>query len=157
HQWIERLQRVNTWDFASGTPVIGGAVGLVGGIWQWATGATLTAFDWWRSSRVHSGAFDITECPYWTVLFGALHPHLMGLPFFGAVVAVVASYCVTVGQGMRGRGWLLAAFAGLLVGLVRTVHTWDFPTVVLIAAAGIPLGQLLRTGPWQQRFWDAAG
>ena len=33
---------------------------------------------------------------------------------------------------------------GLAVGLVRTVHTWDFPTVVLVAAVGIPLGQILR-------------
>lgn len=157
HQWIERLQVVNTWSLASGTPVVGGAVGIAGGFWQWFTGTPLPGFDWWRSSRVHFGTFDITEFPYWTMLFADLHPHLMGLPFFGAAVGIVVAYCVTVGQGYRWRGWLIAALAGLFVGLVRTVHTWDFPTVVLMAAAGIPLGQLLRTGDWRQRFWDATG
>ncbi|HMO55387.1 MAG TPA: DUF2298 domain-containing protein, partial [Tepidiformaceae bacterium] len=109
HQWIERLQRVNSWSFASGTPVVGGAVGIVGGFWQWITGATLPGFDWWRSSRVHFGTFDITEFPYWTFLFADLHPHLMGMPFFGAVVGLVVAYCATVVSRLRVRGWLIAA------------------------------------------------
>jgi YYY domain-containing protein len=130
----------------------------VGGLWQWIFGgATLPPFDWWRSSRVHFGSFDITEFPYWSMLFGDLHPHLMGLPFFGASIALVVAYAATVRAGMRWRGWLLAGLIGCAVGLVRTVHTWDFPTAVLIAAAGIPLGQMLRPGRWQERWWDAVG
>ena len=158
HQWIERLQAVNTWSLAEGTPVIGGAVGIIGGLKAWLLdGAKLPPFDWWRSSRVHFGVIDITEFPYWSMLFGDLHPHLMGLPFFGAVVALLIGYCASVRSRMRAQGWVLAAVLGLAVGLVRTVHTWDFPTVVLMTAVGIPLGQLLRTeGRWQQRFWDGA-
>ena len=102
-----------------------------------------------------SASFDITEFPYWSMLFGDLHPHLMGLPFFGAVVAIGTGYVVTAARGGRLRAWLLAALLGLAVGLVRTVHTWDFPTVVLIAVVAIPLGQVLRAGRWQQRWWDA--
>ena len=158
HQWIERLQAVNEWGLAEGVPVVGGAAGIVGGLWQWIFGgATLPPFDWWRSSRVHFGSFDITEFPYWSMLFGDLHPHLMGLPFFGASIALVVAYAATVRAGMRWRGWLLAGLIGCAVGLVRTVHTWDFPTAVLIAAAGIPLGQMLRPGRWQERWWDAVG
>ncbi|MBW7935520.1 MAG: hypothetical protein H3C62_18320, partial [Gemmatimonadaceae bacterium] len=158
HQWIERLQAVNAWGLAEGVPVVGGAAGIVGGLWQWIFGgATLPPFDWWRSSRVHFGSFDITEFPYWSMLFGDLHPHLMGLPFFGASIALVVAYAATVRAGMRWRGWLLAGLIGCAVGLVRTVHTWDFPTAVLIAAAGIPLGQMLRPGRWQERWWDAVG
>jgi len=157
HQWIERLQTVNTWGFASGTPVIGGATGIAGGLWAWLfNGAELPRFDWWRSSRVHFGTIDITEFPYWSMLFADLHPHLMGLPFFGGVIALVVGYAASVRANLRAQTWVIAAMLGAAVGLVRTVHTWDFPTVVVIAAIGIPFAQALgSTARWQQRFWDA--
>lgn len=158
HQWIERVQAVNQWGFAEGVPVVGGAVGIAGGLWQWAFGGqALPPFDWWRSSRVHFGSFDITEFPYWSMLFADLHPHVMGLPFFGATIGLVVAYAVSVRAGLRLHGWFIAGLVGVGVGLVRTVHTWDFPTAVLIAAAGIPLGQMLRAGRWQERWWDAVG
>ncbi len=158
HQWIERLQAVNSWGLAGGTPVLGGAVGILGGLKAWVfDGAQLPPFDWWRSSRVHFGTIDITEFPYWSMLFADLHPHLMGLPFFGAVVALIVGYAASLRAGLRSQAWVLAGMLGLAVGLVRTVHTWDFPTVVLMTAAGIPLGQVLRAeGRWQRRFWDGA-
>lgn len=159
HQWIERLQLVNTWGLFKGTPVAGGAVGILGGLWAWLVdGAKLRPFDWWRSSRVHFGTIDITEFPYWSMLFADLHPHLMGLPFFGTVIALVVSYAATVRARLRAQSWIIAGLLGASVGLVRTVHTWDFPTAVLIASIGIPFGQLLtREGRWQQRFWDGVG
>jgi len=158
HQWIERLQLVNTWGAFSGTPVLGGAVGIAGGLWAWLVdGAHLRPFDWWRSSRVHFGTIDITEFPYWSMLFADLHPHLMGLPFFGSVVVLVISYAASVRAKLRAQTWVIAALLGTAVGLVRTVHTWDFPTAVLMAAVGVPFGQLLtRERRWQERFWEAA-
>jgi YYY domain-containing protein len=158
HQWIERVQSVNEWSLAEGVPVVGGAVGIAGGLWQWLFGgAALPPFDWWRSSRVHFGSFDITEFPYWSMLFADLHPHVMGLPFFGATIALVVAYAASVRAGLRAQGWIIAGILGGAVGLVRTVHTWDFVTAVLIAAAGVPLGQMLREGRWQSRWWDAVG
>jgi uncharacterized membrane protein len=136
HQWIERLQAVNTWGLAEGTPVLGGAVGVIGGLWAWLVdGAELPRFDWWRSSRVHFGVIDITEFPFWSMLFADLHPHLMGLPFFGSVIALVIAYCASVRARLRGQTWVLAVVLGLAVGL-RGRSTWDFPTVVLVAAVG---------------------
>ncbi|MEO9254774.1 MAG: DUF2298 domain-containing protein, partial [Tepidiformaceae bacterium] len=41
------------------------------------------------------------------------------------------------------------------VGLIRTLHTWDFPTAVLIGFGGIGAGQLLAKGRWQTRCWIA--
>jgi YYY domain-containing protein len=157
HQWIERLQRINTWSFASGTPVIGGGVGILGGLWRWIfEGTPLPAFDWWRSSRVHFGVIDITEFPFWSMLFADLHPHLMGLPFFGSVVAILIGYTATVRAKLRAQPWVLAGVLGFAVGLVRTVHTWDFPTVVLMTTVGVPLAQALRRDVrWQDRFWAA--
>ncbi|HXU23703.1 MAG TPA: DUF2298 domain-containing protein, partial [Tepidiformaceae bacterium] len=158
HQTIQRLQAVNHWDFAAGVPFIGGIVGVFGGLGRFLfAGATLPAFDWWRSSRVHFGTFDITEFPYWSLLFGDLHPHLMDVPFFGLNIAVVVAYVASVRARLRLHPWLLAVALGVTMGLVRTVHTWDFPTAVLVASAGIVLGQLMATGRWQDRWWQGVG
>jgi YYY domain-containing protein len=140
-------------------PVVGGFFGIIGGWWQWAVhDRALPPFDWWRSSRVHFGQFDITEFPYFSLLFGDLHPHLMDVPYFGLVIALGVSYVVTVRtEAAHARGWLLAALTGLAAGLIRTVHTWDFPTAVLIGFGAIVAGQALRRGRWQDRWWLGVG
>ena len=177
HQWIERLQAINTWGGAWGTgdsaaweiPVLGeplrllvrmlaGGIGIAGGLWNWLVeGQALRPFDWWRASRVHPPQFDITEFPYWSFLFGDLHPHLMGLPFFGLVIALSAAYVLSVVRGLRAQGWVLAGGLGLLVGLERTLHTWDFPTAAVLMVAAIAGGQLLRRDRWQDRWWTGVG
>jgi YYY domain-containing protein len=154
HQTIEHLQSVNYWSLFEGTPIVGGAVGVVGGFWRWAfQGASLPAFDWWRSSRVHFDKFDITEFPFWSLLFADVHPQLMDVPFFGLVIALGVSYVATVRAQLRAQSWLLPAAIGGAVALVRMVHTWDFPTALLIGFAGIGVGQLLAGGRWQDRWW----
>ncbi len=157
-QLIDNFQAVSHWHLASGIPVLGGLIEMLGGIWRWAfDSAPLAPFDWWQSSRVHLGTFDITEFPYWTFLFADLHPHLMGLPFFGLTIASVLAYVASARMGLRVQAWALAGALGITMGLVRTVHTWDFPTAVLMVAGGIVLGQLLAPGRWQQRWWNAIG
>ncbi len=157
-QTIERLQRLDTWHVAGDFPVLGGAFGVLGGLYRWLfEGAEMAPFDWWRSSRVHFGQFDITEFPYWSLLFGDLHPHLMDLPFFGLTIALVVAYVASAGAGLRAQAWALAGALGLALGLVRTIHTWDFPTAVLIVGGGVVLGQVLAAGRWQQRWWDGVG
>lgn len=175
HQTVERLQAVNTWGGAWGTggsgawdiPIVGevlrlgvrmvaGTIGVLGGAWAWAfEGKALPPFDWWRASRAHPPQFDITEFPYWTFVFGDLHPHMMGLPFFGFVIATGIAYVLSAVRGLRAQAWALAAAMGVALGLVRTVHTWDFPTAVLLVSVSIVAGQLLAAGRWQPRWWDA--
>ncbi|GIW13359.1 MAG: hypothetical protein KatS3mg062_0798 [Tepidiforma sp.] len=158
HQWVERLQALNQWSLASGTPVIGGAVGIAGGLWRWLfDGAALPPFDWWRSSRVHFGSFDITEFPYWSFLFADLHPHLMGIPFFTGLAGIGAALVVAASRRETPRAWALAAASGLFVGLIRTIHTWDFPTAALLAVAAILLAAILSPGPIERRTWTALG
>jgi YYY domain-containing protein len=167
HQMIERFQKINDWHpldaTATGTPlrplvrVLGGLLGVFGGLWRFAIdGVALPPFDWWRSSRVHFGQFDITEFPFFSLLFADLHPHLMGVPFFGLVIALGITYVAMASSGQRLRTWVLAALIGVAVGLVRTVHTWDFPTAILIGFGLMAAGQALRRGRWQDRWWEAA-
>ena len=157
HQTIERLQFVNDWGAFHDVPVLGGAVGVVGGLWNWLVqGADLPRYDWWRSSRVHFGQFDITEFPFWSLLFADLHPHLMDIPIFGLVIACAVAYIATAAKSLRAQAVVLAAGLGLLAGMVRAMHTWDFPTAVLLAAAAVTVGQYLAAGTGRRRFWTFA-
>lgn len=154
-QTIERFQSISG---ATGrTPVMGGLIEAVDGFVRWVGGRQLPAFDWWRPSRVHFGTFDITEFPYWSLLFADLHPHLMDVPFFSGLIGAVCAYVFTVRAGLRGRGWIIAGVLGLLAGLIHTIQTWDYPTALIICFVGIVSGQLMREGRWQSRWWDAVG
>jgi YYY domain-containing protein len=154
-QTIERFQAVS--HVHDSTPVLGGAVELVDGFARWIGGAHLPPFDWWRPSRVHFGTFDITEFPYWSLLFSDLHPHLMDVPFFSGLVALVVAYAATVRSRLRVSGWLIAGLLGLEAGLIHTIQTWDYPTALLICGAGIVFGQMMREGRWQARWWEVVG
>ena len=139
HQLVERFQAVDQWHAARGVPVVGGAASLVGGLWAWAfEGTHLPPYDWWRSSRVHFGSFDITEFPLWTFTFADLHPHLMAMGFFSTLAALAVAGATSTIKGDRWRPLVLAAVFGFGVGMLRAVHTWDFPTAVVLglAAAG---------------------
>ncbi len=167
-QAIERFQQLNVassdgvtqtfhWPLFSGVPFLGGLVGFVSGLYRWVSdGAPLAPYDWWRASRVHAPAFDITEFPYWSFLFGDLHAHLMGLPFFGLVIALAVAYVRTAADGLRRQALAIALVMGIAFALVRMVHTWDYYTALLLGCSAIAAGQLLAPGRWQTRWWAMA-
>jgi len=122
------------------------------GIWNLITKSApedrreLTPFDWWAPSRVNKGTGDITEFPAWTFLFGDLHPHLMGMVFLGLMLATAVALVMAlrVPFGRFGpRTWVLAASLGAGAAVVRMVHTWDWPTVLIVAGVSIVLGWAL--------------
>ncbi|MCB0997388.1 MAG: hypothetical protein KDB21_19985, partial [Acidimicrobiales bacterium] len=112
-------------------------------LWTSISGGTPPAYDWWAPSRVNPGTNDITEFPYWSLLYGDLHPHVMGIAFLGLVIALACAYVVTVRAGDTRRGLVLAVALGVGTGAVRIVHTWDLPASMVLAAGAILLGQLL--------------
>jgi YYY domain-containing protein len=158
HQTIERVQRISESHPKTGFPPFDGTATLVGGAWRWlTTSQPLAPFDWWRSSRVHFGTSDITEFPYWTFLFGDVHPHLMGIPFFGSVALVALVYVGTAAMGDWRRTTLLAALLGVLLAMVRMVHTWDFPTAAAIIGGAVVIGQVMAPGTRRRRMVISAG
>jgi YYY domain-containing protein len=151
-----RLELVNQWDLADGVPVIGHVVTFLGGSWAWATGTDLQRFDWWAPSRVNQGNFDITEFPYFTFLFGDLHPHMMGMVFVGLTVSVALAYLLSsdATDASRHESLVLAVGLGLCTGLVRMVNTWDLPSVMIVSVLAVVVGRSItqvtpmsRTGP----------
>ncbi len=120
----------------------------------------LGEFDFWRSSRMmppDPPGFEITEFPFFTFLFADLHAHLMAMPFtvlvVGAALAVVLrARGAERGAGrLAGMGWGIADIAqvavlGVVVGALRPLNTWDYPTYLLLSMAAVLLAGVLRTG-----------
>ncbi|NPA30920.1 MAG: hypothetical protein GXO37_02860, partial [Chloroflexi bacterium] len=105
------------------------------------------AGDWyWFPSRIipAPGSIEpITEFPYFTFLYADLHAHMIALGVTLLVLlwgwAVVrAARGWGLGDGLRERpaGRVMAAlfWGGLIVGALRAINTWDYPTYLLLAA-----------------------
>ena len=130
---------------------------------------------WWRSSRVidtlRSGCdaaapasgcsmdATITEFPFFSFLLGDLHPHVSALPFL--LLAVGLSLEVLAGRPLTGRmalgrgiPWLIAA--GVSIGALGFLNTWDLPTgLALFGGAALLIAY--RTSPgWRPMLRKAA-
>ena len=120
----------------------------------------LGEFNFWRSSRMmppDPPGHEITEFPFFTFLFADLHAHLMAMPFtvlvVGAALAVVLrARGAERGSGrLAGMGWGLTdvaqvAVLGVVVGALRPLNTWDYPTYLLLSMAAVLLAGVLRNG-----------
>ena len=119
------------------------------GIWQLIdpeNGALLSgnSYDYWRSSRVINSAHEITEFPFFSFLFGDLHPHVIVIPF--AMLALALAY--TTGRAFRQEravGWLGVIVTGFVVGALYPTNIWDYPLQLTLSAIIIGVGILSST------------
>lgn len=150
-----------------------GSVGdIVRGVWRSVAqfrAAPLDAF--WTPTRVIDGT--VNEFPYFSFLFADLHPHMMAIPFslLAMVIAlgVVASHIwleekpapIESGYPVFGiaggvRAWIrgiswkpvvdrfwLVLLAGMIVGMLYPLNTWDYPTYLIITAGSFILLDML--------------
>ena len=114
-------------------------------------GGLVEAFDFWAATRVIPRT--VNEFPWFTFMYGDLHPHLMN---FAHTAAAMIGAAAIVGLGetaRRGRasGWrpwvTVLALQSFVLALHRVVNPWDYPTyaVITLAAFGYALwrgGQL---------------
>jgi YYY domain-containing protein len=121
------------------------------GAYRVATGQTTlgVALDswYWDATRiipiVNGGGSEITEFPFFTFLYADLHANMIVMPFAALAIAWAIAYLQGYG---RGRGWMasfaLWAVGGLVIGVTRPSHTWDYPMYLalgLAALVGAPL------------------
>jgi YYY domain-containing protein len=82
----------------------------------------------------------IAEFPYFTFLYGDLHPHMLVMPIYGLVFGWILNLLLWKPSRFK---WLeripgLIA-AGLIFGIFRASHTWDFPTFIGLGVLAIAL------------------
>lgn len=107
-------------------------------------GRVAPPFDWWGVSRLHPGTTDINEFPGWSVLFADPHPHLLWAPILVTAIGLVVAYVATRAQGDRRAALGLAGCLGAALAWARVCHTWDLPTLGLLAVAAVLTGTLLE-------------
>jgi len=157
---VDQLSAVSPWK--TGVPLLDPVLAVVGGGGKVLSGAAeLTRYDYWAPSRAidtQPGNNAITEFPYFTFLFADLHPHLMAIPFtilsLGLGLALVLNARSEASEGNRSsssRARLyttlgLVALLGLVVGALRWINSWDYPTFLIMALAAVFIAERARRG-----------
>lgn len=100
--------------------------------------------DFWASSRVVD--FGINEFPYFTLLYGDLHPHLIAAPVLVLVLAI--GYSWIANTATSDYQWIViwTLSAGIAAGSLTVSNLWDGPTaaVILLASLAFPLFRRTR-------------
>ena len=113
----------------------------------WEPTRMLPADEW--------GVGPITEFPAFTFLYADLHAHMLALPYGLTAVALALNWA-------RGDRRLLSLLpGGLVIGSLLAMNTWDYPTYLLLALAGMTLGTDLwgqeTAQPWKRRVLSLGG
>ncbi len=104
-------------------------------------------FDYWQSSRMmapDSPGHEITEFPFFTFLYADLHAHLIAIPF--TIMALGLGIAVLARSGVRRpkvETWGALALLGLVIGALRIINAWDFPTALFLAGIFVLGGELM--------------
>lgn len=109
--------------------MVAGLAAVLGG------GRSGPEYDFWAPSRVIPDT--INEFPFFSFLYGDLHPHVLDMP----VILTAAAVVLCLYQGSR-TGWLRWGRLGLLALLVGTAvatNTWDAPVLVALALGSVAL------------------
>ncbi len=123
-----------------GLTELGGGSGLralVNGLNKWildGESIPVDIGDWyWTATRVIPNT--INEFPFFTFIYGDLHAHLIAIPF--ALVALGLAVHLLVSRAAIT--WYNLAIIALVVGALRAINTWDYPTYLGITGAAILL------------------
>ncbi|MDA3872618.1 MAG: DUF2298 domain-containing protein, partial [Kiritimatiellae bacterium] len=110
---------------------------------------------YWNASRViqvpKGNVAPITEFPYFSLLYGDLHAHLMAVPV--AMLCLLAAW-----QLYRRFHPAQVLLCGFLLGTVWIINAWDLPIQAVIFLFACFAGALRLRGPRLPRFlWSRLG
>ncbi len=145
---------------AGSVPLLGGLAQVVAGVGKLLGGAQMPfrpEWWYWNASRIMANG-EINEFPFFSFLYADLHAHLIALPLTVLVLAMSVGLVVRPEGGMAGierhglRGLFppgmavrLAALA-LAVGILWGTNTWDYPTYLGLALAGLAIDAYYERG-----------
>ncbi|MFB3786564.1 MAG: DUF2298 domain-containing protein [bacterium] len=122
-----------------------------------------TLFEWrngflWKTSRVifDNGGETINEYPFFTMVWGDLHPHFSDMPFLLLFLALCLALLLTLlaYPPRRTLPYAWPLIAGLMISgaFILPTNVFDFPIVMIFYAAVVfhALGYWItqRTGRW---------
>ena len=126
--------------------VIGGAIQVLTGQSSLPGGKNLWYFDASRPILPNGPDTPIAEFPYFTFLYGDLHAHLLTMPIYALALGWMLSlFLWPVAERKWSRRIINLIAAGLIFGVFRASHTWDFPTFLGMG------GLVILWDAWQTR------
>ena len=132
---------------------------IAGGLQALGERDRLGRYDWWAPSRVIDGTAN--EFPLFSFLLADLHAHVMATPFSLLAVAYAVQLGVHGPPAWSRRTWRRPAaellVAGLVLGSLYAVNSFDFPTACAIGLGALLLWALEAPGRWRRAgAWSVA-
>ena len=129
--------------FALLTGAMGILFGNLDGFLQFIEKGGLTAFDYFRSTRIVGKDATINEFPYFTAIHGDLHPHFQVMPVMILLLALLLDPERERGNLKSYSGlwpWFVISF---VLGAMVAISTWELPvgamTTFLLLHRFLPL------------------
>jgi len=119
-------------------------------------------FDFWESTRL----IQIDEFPFFSGLYADLHAHLIALPFALVVVGIAlavarhwdaSSENISLKRLWQGAPWLALALGAVVIGALYPMNAWDYPTALVLLAAGCIIGLRFACGRWSVALIGGGG
>ncbi len=149
---IYSLTRSVRWSLLA--PVFVLLVGNLDGLSQFLNPAVrannFAGFNFFNSSRIITAGYNIDEFPAFSFLLGDLHPHVIGLPFTILAIGVALNLALAAQAGWRAlapddlRRATTLLLAGLVVGALYFINSWDWPSYLLLTVAALLVPGLAR-------------
>ncbi len=154
---IYSLTRSVLWSLLA--PMFVLLVGNLDGLSQFLNPAVradnFAGFSFFNSSRIvepvsPTGYKTITEFPAFSFLLGDLHPHVVGLPFTILAIGIALNLALAAQAGWHAlapdgpRRTITLLLAGLVVGALYFINSWDWPSYLLLTIAALLLPGLAR-------------
>jgi YYY domain-containing protein len=104
--------------------------------------------------------YNITEFPFFSFWLGDMHPHVMALPF--GLLAMALALATTARPGPPAlredrAGWFDLILAGLILGSLYTINSWDLPTYLLLYGGAMFLLFVRQAGDASTFLWKRWG
>jgi len=119
---------------------------------------------YWNPSRVippgEGEAGPITEFPYFTLLYGDLHAHLISRLITMLALGWCLSWVLAAREGEPLSLWKRTAglvFGGVILGALPPTNTWDYPLYWLLGVMAVTYAAYLRgrRNPMNSWLWGA--
>lgn len=146
-QRLESLWSLSGLQFKSTISGLEGFVKAVAGLQAVLLGGkALPVLDFWRSTRIVGAAENptpIMEFPYFTFLYGDLHPHMIAMPLVTLALGLALAIVSTHHSSLVERG-LAIVFGGLVIGALEATNSWDYPTYLVLLSAAFLVAAFFR-------------
>lgn len=111
-------------------PFVSEIVRAIYGLGHVLHGASVAVYPgdlYWVAARAikDEAVAPVTEFPYWSFLYGDLHPHLIALSFTLGVIVLLAAWVRSESLGEKAG---LTLLLGLVLGFFWPTNAWDWPT-----------------------------